>query len=99
MKQRQNIVLMVEPSEDKFTCATKIGNLFINRFAIDEEAAFEIIQILEFEKSFYKMEERSHVEFNDYSRERKEKGSAQALDIQYFAVLLRIDIEWKVEHQ
>lgn len=86
MKQTQNIVLIVEPSEDQFTCATNIGNLFINRFAIEEEAAFEIIQILEFEKSFYKMEERSHVEYNDYSRERKEKGLAQVSKIQYFVV-------------
>ena len=75
------ILLLIESSEDQFTCATKIGNLYINRLAIDEEAAFEVIQILEFQKSFYKMEERSHGKFKDYADKRKLKGLAQVLNL------------------
>ena len=33
---------------------SKIGNLFMNRFAIDEDAENEILKIYQLEDSFYK---------------------------------------------
>ena len=89
MKQTQNIVLMVEPSEDSFTCPFKIGNLFINRFCIEEQAAFEVIEIFELRKSFYKMEDSSHDEFQYYSEERKQKGLAQMMVPKFFNFMAR----------
>ena len=51
----QKIVLFIEPSEYGFASPSKIGNLFTNRFAIDEDAAFEILKIFELEKYSRKM--------------------------------------------
>ena len=42
----QRIIIYIEPSDDKWSCPLKIGNLYMNRFAIDEEAAFEIQDVV-----------------------------------------------------
>ena len=41
-KNMQNLVLLMEPSKDAFDIDLKGGNMCLNRFSIDEEAAFEI---------------------------------------------------------
>ena len=46
----QNIVLFFEPSGEEFVTPLKIGNLFMNRFAVDEDAASEILKTFELEK-------------------------------------------------
>ena len=46
----QKIVLFIEPSEETYNTPLKIGNLFMNRFAVDEEAGSEILKIFELEK-------------------------------------------------
>jgi len=46
----QKIVLFIEPSEHAFGTPSKIGNLFMNRFAVDEDVAFEILKICELGK-------------------------------------------------
>ena len=38
----QNLVLLMEPSADAADIDLKGGNMCLNRFSIDEEAAFEI---------------------------------------------------------
>ena len=43
----QKIILFIDPSDYAFETPVKIGNLFINRFAIDEDASFEILEIFE----------------------------------------------------
>ena len=50
----QKIVLFIEPSSKAFQKPTKIGNLFMNRFAIDEDASSEILKIFELEKFSWK---------------------------------------------
>ena len=50
-KQMQKIVLLIEPNEKEFERPTSIGNLYLNRFTIEEEAANEIINIYELPKS------------------------------------------------
>ena len=45
-KRSQKIVLFIEPQK-KYNTPTKIGNLFMNRFAIDEDQSNEILKILE----------------------------------------------------
>ena len=37
----QNVVLLMEPSRYACNVSLKAGNMFLNRFCIDEEAAFE----------------------------------------------------------
>ena len=43
----QNIVLFIAPATSTYNVPSKIGNLFINRFAINEEENSEILKILE----------------------------------------------------
>ena len=49
-KISQKIVLFIEPNEFAWQTPLKIGNLFINRFAVDEDAASEVLKIFELEK-------------------------------------------------
>ena len=41
----QKIVLFIEPAAVAWKTPSKIGNLFMNRFAIDEDAKHEILKI------------------------------------------------------
>ena len=43
----QNIVLFIEPTMNTYYTPSKIGHLFINRFAIEEEEKSEIIKVFE----------------------------------------------------
>ena len=63
-KISQKIVLFIEPNDNAFETPLKIGNLFMNRFAVDEDAATEILKIFELGKYSLKM---SH-------DEKKQKG-------------------------
>ena len=38
----QNLVVFIEPSEDASNISAKAGNLYLNRFCIDEDAACEL---------------------------------------------------------
>ena len=51
----QKIVLFIEPCGEAFNTPSKIGNLFMNRFAVDEDAASEILKIFELEKYSWRM--------------------------------------------
>ena len=37
----QNIVLLMDPTSDAFIESLRAGNMYLNRFCIDEDAAFE----------------------------------------------------------
>ena len=43
----QNIILFIEPTTSTHYLPSKIGHMFINRFAIDEEEKSEILKIFE----------------------------------------------------
>ena len=51
----QKIVLFVEPTACAFETPVKIKNLFMNRFAIDEDISSEVLNIFEFDKSSFEM--------------------------------------------
>ena len=42
----QGLVLFIEP-DDRYLTPSKIGNLFMNRFAIEEDQGHEILRIFE----------------------------------------------------
>ena len=42
LKIRQNFVVLMEPSERAWKNSLKGGNMILNRFCIDEDAAFEL---------------------------------------------------------
>ena len=48
----QKIVLFFEPQQQKYDTPLKIGNLFINRFGIDEDGSHEILEIYYLENRF-----------------------------------------------
>ena len=68
------IVLFIEPNDDEFITPAKIGDLFMNRFGVDEDAAFEVINVLELGKTSHKMSYRKDPEYPNFENERKEKG-------------------------
>ena len=45
MRSKQNIILFTEPSEFGWETPSKIGNLFLNRFCIDEDNACEVLGV------------------------------------------------------
>ena len=51
-KLNQKIVLFIEPA-DSCEKPSEIGNLFMNRFAIDEDAKNEILKIYQLEYIFH----------------------------------------------
>ena len=70
----QKIVLFIEQNDDDFITPAKIGHLFMNRFGVDEDAAFEVINIMELGKTSLKMSYPKHPEYKIFHNERKEKG-------------------------
>ena len=59
------MVLFVEPNDDEFLSSRKIANLFMNRFAIEEDAGFEISNIVELRKSSFEMLDTKDEKGND----------------------------------
>ena len=70
----QKIVLFIEPCDEAYVTLLKIGNLFMNRFAVEEDAASEVLKIFELEKTSDKMCNREHSQYNKFEEERKQKG-------------------------
>ena len=73
----QKIILFIEPNDDACFTPLKLGNLFMNRFAVEEDAASEILTIFELDKSSYKMSDSDsnyNPEYKNFEEERKQKG-------------------------
>ena len=73
----QKIVLFIEPNVGACYTPLKIGNLFINRFSVEEDAASEILKILELEKTSIKISDSDseyNPEYKNFEKERKQKG-------------------------
>ena len=70
----QKIVLFIEPNDTAFHTPFKAGHLFVNRFAIEEEANFEIVKIFELGKSSFKMSYSKHLEYSNFVEDRNQKG-------------------------
>ena len=49
----QKLVLFIETPRLPYDFPSNIGDLFMNRFAIDEEANFEILKIFKLEYSYF----------------------------------------------
>ena len=70
----QKIILFIEPSVDAFSTPDKIGHIFMNRVAVDEDARFEILNIFELGKTSVNMSWPKQSEYANFEIERTEKG-------------------------
>ena len=78
----QKIVLFVEPIDVAFFTPTKIANLFMNRFSIDEYASSEIVAIFELCKTSWDALYPEGRKYNFLVEERKQKGMNHFIVIQ-----------------
>ena len=69
----KNIILFIELSEEKWQCPVNIANIYLNRFTIDANAAFEIIGIHYLAKATEKLVHPLHAEYHNCADERAEK--------------------------
>ena len=53
-KNMQNLVVFMEPSEYEWNTSLKAGNMILNRFCIDENAAFELSGVHYLTRSGYR---------------------------------------------
>ena len=58
-KIMQNLVVLMEPSQTVHNIRLKSGNMYLNRFCIDEDAAFELSGVLDLVASTNKAKEYS----------------------------------------
>ena len=54
----QNLVVLMEPSKDAWDTSLKGGNMILNRFCIDEDAAFEFSGVNYLTKSSFRIKKR-----------------------------------------
>ena len=80
-KAMHKIVLFIEPYDDEFYTPEKIGHLFMNRFGVDEDAAFKVINVLELEKISSKMSWPKDLEYSNFENERIDKGMGRFIVI------------------
>ena len=79
----QNIILLIEPYEEKGNCSFKIGKLYMNKLTIDEDESNEILFIGLLKKASAKMNENLypyHREFIPLELEAKHKSDRQIID-------------------
>ena len=69
-KTMQNLVVLMEPSKDAWDTSLKGGKMILNRFCIDEDAAFELSGVNYLKKSSDEMKN----EKIKFKVERKIKG-------------------------
>ena len=70
----QKVILFVEPFDDLFYTPAKIGDLFLNRFAIDENASCEILKTVELLKTSTEISRPKGDNYKNFAEERKQKG-------------------------
>ena len=71
----------MEPSEDAWRTSLKGGNMILNRFCIDEDAAFELSGVNYLKKSSWDMRNRDSIKFKV---QRKQKGKEYSFLRSYF---------------
>ena len=75
-KIMQNLVILMEQSEEASDISFKAGKRILNRFCIDEDAAFELSGVIYFKKMSWEIELRKGLKF---AVQRKLKGKEYSL--------------------
>ena len=84
----QKIVLFIEPIDNAWMTPLKIGNLFMNRFAVDEGAASEVLEIFELEKTSFEMSDDRHPNYENSIDERQHIGK-DLINLNWFEFVSR----------
>ena len=79
LKIMQNLVILMEPSDDADRVSLKAGNMYLNRFCIDEEAALELSQVHYLKKSSFDIQYKNGIK---YFFQRKSKGKEYSSRLQ-----------------
>ena len=72
-KRNQNLVFFSEEHEEPFVNCASMIKLYLNAFAIDEDAQFEIIGVFNLKKTNMSMYSNAFKKYNHYASERVEK--------------------------
>ena len=75
-KIMQNLVILMEPSEKAYEVSLKGGSMCLNRFSIDEDAAFELSGVHYLQKS---SDTIKYSQASEMISERKSKGKGYSL--------------------
>ena len=78
----QKIILFVEPNDVAFSTPSKIGDILMNRLAIDEMVSCEILKRFELAKTSFDMSWPNGENCQKFFEERKQKG------MDYFIVIV-----------
>ena len=80
-KTMQNLVVLMEPTDDLYDTPLEVGNMILNRFCIDEDAAFEFSGVKYLKKSSWELRHgnfsskgRRNLSKNRFEEQRKVKG-------------------------
>ena len=79
----QKIILFIEHTGRADMPPANIGNMFINRFAIDETASSEILGLFEFVKTSRDISWTLGKNYEDLIEERQQKGMAHFIVKKY----------------
>ena len=90
----QDLLFFMEPSEHEWITALNIGNLYLNRFTINEDDAFEIIGVHELTTSRYHVpENESQLLIDDIENDTEEvlkaKHIQKGMEISLFEFYFR----------
>ena len=53
----QNVVFLMDPSVETYSTPLKVGNMYLNRLFIDEEAAFELSAVYYLKEPKFRFDE------------------------------------------
>ena len=70
----QKIIIFIEPNDDAFLTPAKIGDIFMNRFVIDENASCEILKKFELGETSVETSWPGGENYKNFAEERKQKG-------------------------
>ena len=93
-KNMQKIVLFIDPNDLAWFTPLKIGNLFMNRFAVDEEAASEVLKIFELKKETSFEKSNPDLSYKKFIERRKQKGT-DLINLNWFEFVSGLLIEIK----
>ena len=85
----QKIVVFIEEADEPSVTPLKIGNLFMNRFSIDDDASFEILKIL-----YPKPSCKLNREFRSMDIIRRDWSGSKGQDLNNLYLIIKMLRKW-----